>query len=254
MTQILTLTTDFGLTDYYVGVVKGVILSINSDLIMVDINNNIGPQDILGAAVNIKNSYSFFPRGTIHLVVVDPGVGGDRLPIIVKTDNYYFVGPDNGVFTFIFKENTFEVYKISNKKYFLDNISSSFHARDVFAPVSAHLSLLKNPELFGEKFTTPQEIKIKGAKRLKERLIGEVLYTDQFGNMITNIRNDEISLNNEIVVGGVNIGKVSKSYSSVKKNQLIAIYGSSGFLEIAENLGSAIDKFSKNPSIEIMLK
>ena len=252
MTQILTLTTDFGLTDYYVGVVKGVILSINPYIKLVDINHNIEPQNTLGAAINIKKSYSFFPKGTIHMVVVDPGVGGERLPIIVETDEYCFVGPDNGVFTFIYGENSFEVYEISNKKYFLDNVSSSFHARDIFAPVSAHLSLLKNPEIFGEKIESHQKIEIKGAKRSGQKLIGEVLYVDHFGNMVTNIRNHEIDLNNEILVDGVNIGQICKSYSSVKKNQLSAIYGSSGFLEIAENQGRAIDKYNEKPSVEIL--
>ncbi|MGI9534059.1 MAG: SAM hydrolase/SAM-dependent halogenase family protein [Thermodesulfobacteriota bacterium] len=254
MTQILTLTTDFGLNDYYIGVVKGVILSINPDIKLVDINHNIKPYDIFGAAINIKKSYSYFPIGTIHMVVVDPGVGSERVPIIVKTDKYYFVGPDNGVFTFIYKEKSSEVYKISNKNYFLKDVSASFHARDIFAPVSAHLSLLHKPELFGEKINTTQKIVIKKAKRVRKRVIGEVVYIDYFGNMVTNIRSDEIGSKYEIEVGGVNIGKVSKSYSSVKKNQLVAIYGSSGFLEIAEYQGRAVDKYNGKPSIEILIK
>ena len=254
MTQILTLTTDFGLTDYFVGVLKGVILSINPDMKLVDINHNIGPQDILGAAINIKKSYSFFPKGTIHMVVVDPGVGGERHPIILKTNEYYFIGPDNGVFTFIYEENSFDLYKISNKKYFLDNVSASFHARDIFAPVSAHLSLLNDVELLGQKMNNPKKIKIKSVKKLKRKLIGQVFYIDRFGNMITNIRNKEVGLNDEIVVEETHIGKVSKSYSGVNKNQLLAIFGSSGFLEIAENHGRAIDNFSRKPSFEVLFK
>ena len=254
MTQIITLTTDFGLTDYYVGVVKGVILSINPDIKLVDINHNVEPQNILNAALNIKNSYRYFPKGTVHMVVVDPGVGGERFPIIVKTGEYYFVGPDNGVFTFIYEENAFEAYKISNQEYFLDNISSSFHARDIFAPVSAHLALLNDPELFGEEIETPKRIEIKSAKRLNDRLDGVVLYIDHFGNMVTNIRNNDVELNSEIIVDRVNIGKVGKSYSSVDKNQILAIYGSSGFLEIAMNQGRAIDQYKNPPTIEVLFK
>ena len=253
MTQILTLTTDFGLSDYYVGVVKGVMLSINPDLKIVDINHNIDPHDILGAAINIKKAYNYFPKGTLHMVVVDPGVGGDRSPIIVKTDNFFFVGPDNGVFTLIYSDNSYKAYKISNKDYFLDNVSSSFHARDIFAPVSAHLSLINNAEVFGEEIKAIKKIIIKCPKKLNTKLIGEVLYIDRFGNMVTNVRNEDIDLKNEIVVDGVKIGKVMESYSSVKKNELLAIYGSSGFLEIAENMGRAIDRYGYRPSIEVLV-
>ena len=254
MTQIITLTTDFGLSDYYVGVVKGVILTINPDINLVDINNSIEPQNILGAAINIKKSYRYFPRGTIHMVVVDPGVGGERDPIIVKTEDYFFVGPDNGVFTLIYGENPYKAYKITNNKYFLDSVSSSFHARDIFAPVSAHLSLLNNAEIFGEELKTPREIVISDPRKSEEKIIGEVLFVDRFGNMITNIRNEEMKLKNEIVVDGVNIGRVKQAYSSVKENELLAIHGSSGFLEIAENCGRAVDRFRDKPSIEILIK
>lgn len=251
MAQILTLTTDFGLTDYYVGVVKGVILSINPSIKLVDINHGIAPQDILAAAINIKKSYRFFPKGSIHLVVVDPGVGGERLPVIVKKDGHYFVGPDNGVFSLICKKNPFELYQISNENFFLDNISSTFHARDIFAPVSAHFSLLDNPELFGEKIEKPQKVDIRDVQRSGNKLIGDVLYIDHFGNMITNISNRDVSLNSEISVDGVSIGRICATYSNVTKNQLLAIYGSSGFLEIAENQGRAIDRYNHKPSIEV---
>lgn len=251
MAQILTLTTDFGLSDYYVGVVKGVILSINPDVKLVDINHGIGPHNVFAAAINIKKSYGFFPEGSIHLVVVDPGVGGERAPIIVKKDAHYFVGPDNGVFSLVCKEGLFEAYKISNDSYFLDNISSSFHARDIFAPVSAHLALLNAPELFGEKMNDIQRIDVNKPERSENGLIGEVLYTDSFGNMITNIRNDKVGLNDKILVDGHDIGRVSKSYSSVEKNMIVAIYGSSGFLEVAANQGRAIDNYNKKPSVEV---
>jgi len=254
MTQILTLTTDFGLNDYYIGVVKGVVLSINPEITVVDINNNVEAHDILGAAINIKNSYKYFPKGTIHLVVVDPGVGGNRRPIIVKTMEYYFVGPDNGVFTFIYGENSYHAYEITNEKYFLDSISSSFHARDIFAPVCAHLTLIDESELLNEELKNPVKLEIKGSKKKKDKIVGEVLYIDHFGNMITNIKNDELDINNEIMVGGISIGKVSSSYSSAEENQLLAIYGSSGFLEIAENQGRAIDKYDEKPIIEILIK
>ncbi len=140
--KIVTLTTDFGQAGGYAGAVKGVLLGINPQIKIVDITHEISPFNILEGALLLNSFYQFFPRGTIHLVVVDPGVGGKRKGILVRTDNYFFVGPDNGVFSFIYdREKVREMINLTNSEYFLGKPSSTFHARDIFAPVSAYLSL-----------------------------------------------------------------------------------------------------------------
>ena len=251
MTQIITLTTDFGLDDNFVGVMKGVILSINPNVRIVDINNNITPHDIYSAAFNITSSYKYFPKGTIHMVIVDPGVGSDRLPIIVEADGHYFIGPDNGVFTFIYKAGKYEVFLISNEEHFLETVSRSFHGRDVFSPVAARLSMSGDPGMFGKQINNPEMIEVSVPEETDTGLIGEVVYVDRFGNMITNIENERTGLSDMVIVDNKYKLKISASYNKGKLNELIAIHGSVGYLELAENQGSAIKRFKKKPRVEI---
>ena len=251
MTQIITLTTDFGLGDNFVGVMKGVILSINPDVRIVDINNNIAPHDIYSAAFNITSSYNYFPKGTIHMVIVDPGVGSDRLPIIVEADGHYFIGPDNGVFTLIYKAGKYLVFSISNEDHFLETVSTSFHGRDIFSPVAAKLSLHGDPCMFGEQINNPKMIEVSVPVETDTGLIGQVVYVDHFGNMITNIENDRAGFSDTVIVDDKYTMKISSSYNEGSQDELIAIHGSFGYVELAENQGNAIKRFKEKPRVEI---
>lgn len=231
--SIVTFLTDFGLDDNFVGVMKGVILGINPDVRIVDITHNVKPQDITGAAFLLKSSYKFFPKGTIHLVVVDPGVGSRRKAIIVKTKDYIFVGPDNGVLSLALKECRIEkIINITNKKYFLKPVSNTFHGRDVFAPVSGLLSKGDAIGRFGERIKEYKRLEIP-KPTLSE---GEIIYIDHFGNLVTNIGKAIIK---KIQFKGVSINKINTGYMETKKGHPLAIFGSSGNLEISVNQGSA---------------
>jgi S-adenosylmethionine hydrolase len=240
--KIITLLTDFGTKDGYVGAVKGVIKRINPQAEIVDVTHDIDSYDVLSAAFALNNFYKYFPKGTIHLAVVDPEVGSLRQPILIKTKDFFFVGPDNGIFSFIYqREDIVDIIIISNEKYFLAEPSSTFHARDIFAPVAAYLSLGIKTDEFGSsakecvKFILPQP-ESKG-KNLK----GEIIHIDCFGNLITNIPADllENKRNAEIIVGKRKIKGISRSYFEIKEKGLGALIGSSDFLELAVNQGSA---------------
>jgi S-adenosylmethionine hydrolase len=240
--KIITLLTDFGTKDGYIGAVKGVIKRINPQAEIVDITHEVDSYDVLGAAFALNNFYKYFPKGTIHLAVVDPGVGSLRQPILIKTKDFFFVGPDNGIFSFIYqREDITEIIIISNEKYLLAEPSSTFHARDIFAPVAAYLSLGIKADEFGSsakecmKFIIPEtESKGKSSK-------GEIIHIDRFGNLITNISADLLAnkKNVEIKVGKRRIKGITRSYFEIKEQGLGALIGSSDFLELAVNQGSA---------------
>lgn len=240
--SIITLTTDFGTKDGYVGAVKGVIKRINPKVEMVDITHHIEPFDVLSAAFALSNFYRYFPHGSIHLVVVDPEVGSQRQPLLIKSEDFVFVGPDNGVFSFVYQnERMTEIIVLSNKKYFLTELSSTFHARDLFAPVAAYLSLGVDAKEFGTKAKECLKLKIPEPKLSKKNLSGEIIHIDGFGNLVTNIsadllRNKSIA---NITVGRKPIKKMAQSYFDIPKKEVGALVGSSGLLEIAANQGSA---------------
>ncbi len=244
MRRIITLTSDFGLVDHYVGSMKGVIMGINSDCRIVDITHEIPKYDIIKAALVVRNFYKYFPKDSIHVVVVDPGVGTDRKPIIVETEHGVFVGPDNGVFSFI--EESSRVFEITNREFMLEDLSSTFHGRDIFAPVAAHLSLGLGANEFGEVLSSPVLLNIGKPQILDDRIIGEIIYKDSFGNLITNIPGDIVEHTSKIDLDGVVINSISSSYQDVAKGELLAIVGSSGFLEIAVNQGSASEHINSH--------
>jgi len=239
--MIITLLTDFGQSSYYVAAMKGVILSICPDAKIVDITHNISPQDIDEAAFVLNQTYSLFPAGTIHTIVVDPGVGTERKPIIVKTNDYYFVAPDNGVLSYIFQNSEgAEVYEADNKNFFRKEISSTFHGRDIFAPVAAHLALGVNINKIGKVFTDFEKGKTPDVKIRGNQITGSIIYIDRFGNCITNIpagliKNKKISIH----IKNLFIDRLSATFSSVGRNSILAYIGSSDMLEIGINSGSA---------------
>ena len=238
--KIITLLTDFGTKDGYIGAVKGVIKRINPQAEIVDITHDIDSYDVLGAAFALNNFYKYFPKGTIHMAVVDPGVGSLRQPILIKTKDFFFVGPDNGIFSLIYHgEDLIDVIVISNEKYFLAEPSSTFHARDIFAPVAAYLSLGIKADEFGSSAKECMKFIIPEPESKRKSLKGEIIHIDRFGNLITNIPADllENKKNAEIRVRKRQIKGIRRSYFEIKR--LGAIIGSSGFLELAINQGNA---------------
>jgi S-adenosylmethionine hydrolase len=240
--SIITLTTDFGTKDGYVGAVKGVIKSINPESQLVDITHEIEPFDIPGAAFTLRNYYAYYPRGTVHLVVVDPGVGSDRQPLLIKSENFFFVGPDNGIFTFLYeREKLIEIIKVSKKKYFLADLSTTFHARDIFAPVAAYLSLGVDVSEFGSPAKQCSKLLLPQSKEARNKLTGEIIHIDRFGNLISNMEVDRLYKKHiaTIRVGKRLFNQLSRSYSEIPIGKVGALIGSSGLLEIAVNQGSA---------------
>ena len=241
----ITLLTDFGIKDHYVASMKGVILSINPQCTLIDITHQVSPQDIQEGAFLLASSYSSFPKGTIHLSVVDPGVGGIRKPILLVTQNYFFVGPDNGLFTLVAqREKVEQVIVLTQQKYFLPKPSTTFQGKDIFAPVAAHLSLGTQPNAFG--YQTHSWVKVRFGKPAirKEKLLGEVLHVDTFGNLVSNI--DEkiffrFTKEHPYVIwtGKKKIQRLGKAYWEGKPGEPIAFFGSSGTLEISMNKGNA---------------
>ena len=214
---IITLLTDFGAQDYFVGAMKGVILSLNPDATIVDITHEIPPQDIQAAAFNLLACYQDFPAGTIHVAVVDPGVGSDRRAILVECANQFFVGPDNGLFSWITeREGKFSAWQITNEKFFRSPVSSTFHGRDVFAPVAAALS---NGAATDEMSAPPLENIVMLAPLLPrttaEAIEGCIIHIDRFGNCVTNFTAEHI--NEERIAAGAKLIVNHKEISSVRR-------------------------------------
>lgn len=255
-TPVITLLTDFGLEDEYVGVMKGVILSINPGVNLVDINHNITRHDITQAALTVNASFRYFSKGAIHVVVVDPGVGGKRKVICLQHKGHFFVAPDNGVLTMVIDSGRVEkICAITNQKYFLKPVSDTFHGRDIFAPAAAHLSKGVDMLCLG------QEIPLSNITRLdvpapfvsaRDELVGTVISIDHFGNLVTNIsqatferfKDDVKSKEVVIKLGRSRIQGVSKSYDSVKIGSPVAIFGSRNLLEISLNQADARTYFN----------
>ena len=241
----ITLMTDFGTSDHFVGVMKGVILNINPQVQIVDITHAVPPQDIHGAAFLIDSACRYFPNGTIHVVVVDPGVGSQRRAIVCETDTAYFVCPDNGVLSYILRSNTTpRVIVLDNAAYWLSEISSTFHGRDIFAPVAAHLSRGISPSQFGSSAINLVRLSIPTPQVAKTAIIGSVIWADRFGNLITNftpIMLKSFGMDSGFVIkaGKAEICHLSCAYAESGEGECLAIIGSSGHLEISVNQGNA---------------
>ena len=242
----ITLTTDFGLEDDYVGVMKGVIHSINPGVTVVDLTHYIPPQDIEWTAYIIYYSFDYFPKGSIHVIVVDPGVGSSRPIKLIKLNGHYFLSPDNGVMTKLLNQYQPEgIWTINNQEYFLPDISNTFHGRDIFAPVAAHLSKGVTPELMGKASREVKNLSLPEPQIKANEITGRIIHIDRFGNLITDIEhrmiaqlsaswdNLSIHLSNQILSG------IKKSYEEVEEGKTLAIFGSKGLLEISVNKGNA---------------
>ncbi len=242
---IITLLTDFGTKDHYVAAMKGVILNINPRCLLIDITHQVNPHDIREGAFILANAYSYFPRGTIHLAVVDPGVGGERKPLLLVAQNYFFVGPDNGLFTLISrKESVNQIIALDNRKYYLSKVSTIFHGRDIFAPVAAHLSMGVKPNALGQKIDSLLSLGFEGPLIKGGELLGEILHIDAFGNLVSNVdegRFFQFTRGRPFVIRakGKTIHGLKKGYWEGKKSEAIALFGSHGFLEISVREGAA---------------
>lgn len=242
MSAIITLTSDFGGRDAFTASVKGVILKVNPQTMIVDISNEIAPQDVWEAAFTLKSAYSYFPKGTVHLSVVDPGVGSSRRPIIVVTESYYFVGPDNGLFTLIYQEaERLRVHHITAAYYFLPNPGPTFHGRDIFGPVAAWLAKGIPSGNFGEEITDYMKLSVPAPKVATNSINGHVVHIDRFGNMITNISYKHIQMLSaegsdlgflNVSIMGRDIKGLRKFYAEAAPDELAALINSSGLVEI----------------------
>jgi S-adenosylmethionine hydrolase len=246
--MLITLLTDFGTADYFVGAMKGVILSINPNARIVDITHEIPPQDILSGAFTLSAVYKDFPEDTIHVAVVDPGVGSLRRPILVSGGNQFFIGPDNGLFSFVYeREPRARVFHLTNEDYFRRPVSATFHGRDVFAPIAAALAKGIAPEHLGVEirdYVRLPEIKPQAAGG--GTIEAAILHIDRFGNCITNLTRD--SLTEEMIARGVTLTISGREIACFRHffaegkeepDELFAIWGSTGFLEIAAFRASA---------------
>ena len=245
--KIITFITDFGTKDGYVGAMKGVCLSINPNVLLIDISHDIPPQDIVSAAFCLETAYSYYPDNSIHVVVVDPGVGSFRKPIIIEMNNQFFVGPDNGVFSLLFKKMLYKSYHISNQDYFLSNVSNTFHGRDIFSPIASHISLGVLPKNFGKETDNLLDLDIPEIKIKDNSIIGKIITVDRFGSLITNIRKKDLELLKservKVFINNKDLGEIKLIYSDVLKGMPLALFGSKDYLEISVNQGSALDYF-----------
>jgi len=257
MALIITLTTDFGLADSYVAAMKGVILGINPEASLIDISHSIQPRNILQAAFLLSTVHEFFPQGTIHLAVVDPGVGTERRAVILRTPSADFIAPDNGVLSCIIQQHStgrgasspgqrelapgLEAVALTRDKFWRTPVSPTFHGRDIMAPVAAHLSLGRPLTDFGETATSLSVLPMPRPFQSSDgALVGQVLHIDNFGNLVTDIRADDLPRTDRhliIEVGGKAISGLSDTYG--KGEGLLALIGSSGYLEVAVRDGSA---------------
>lgn len=290
--RVITLLTDFGYQDAYVGIMKGVIAGINPLASIIDICHNVPPQDIFSGAYLLYTAYKYFPKDTIHVAIVDPGVGSKRDIICIKTKDYFFLVPNNGLLSSIVQEEKPKgIFRVTNNKYFLPTTSDTFHGRDVFAPVAAHLSLGIKPQLFGIKINQLALLDIPKPTSKKTGLLeGQIIYIDRFGNLITNIKREHIaqySLNQtqnkdqwsedrsqtsdtlkktskkkiplpcntiETTIGKKKITGLYKTYTDAKPGEPLVLVGSAGFLEVSVNQGNAREYFTVDKGSKIIIK
>jgi hypothetical protein len=257
---IITLTTDFGLNDHFIGTMKGVILTIEPDAQIVDICHAVQAFDVLDGALTISQAYSYFPSGTVHMVIVDPGVGTARRPLVVTSERHHFVAPDNGVLSLIYqREERLSVRHVTAEHYNLQPVSQTFHARDIFSPVSAYLAKGVDPAKFGDEVTDFVRFSAPKPKAANENTLrGVVLKVDRFGNLITNITPQDAPMlfaeqppTFKIVVGKREITEIKSAYALGAPGEVFGILGSMGYLEIAANRGAAAQLLGVNRGSDV---
>jgi len=241
---IITLITDFGLSDHYAGVMRGVILGICPQAEIVDISHEVGAYEVVEGAFLLAQTYPYFPRGTVHVVVIDPGVGTARRPIVAEAAGQRFVAPDNGVLSMMYAHEKPKVRWITSEKYFLKPVSQTFHGRDIFAPVGAHLARGIAPAKMGKQITDYLRLHFERPVRTARRAwTGAVLKIDRFGNLVTNFPAEEFpDLQKrpfEMSIGLETVNRLARNYAESGPGQLFVIVGSSGYLEVSASQASA---------------
>jgi len=258
--KIATLTTDFGLKDPYAAAMKAAILSICPNAVIVDVTHEIAKFNILMGAYVLASASPYFPKGAVHVAVIDPGVGTQRRPILIQTTQGFFVGPDNGILVLAAeKQGITRIHELSNPQFMLPNVSNTFHGRDIFSPAAAHLLNGVKPEAFGPEISEAVKPEFAKVTRRNDVLVGTVLHVDGFGNIITNINKTEVAQNHlkgpvivELPDYKVNL-KLCKAYGEATPQEPLALIGSHGFLEIALNQGDAAEKFKTKPGDNVTI-
>ena len=259
--SVITLLTDFGSADYFVGAVKGVILSVNPQARIVDLTHEIAAQDIEAAAFTLLAAYKSFPKGTIHVAVVDPGVGSPRRGIAVVAGEQLFIGPDNGIFSYIYeRESKFKMYELTNARFFREPVSPTFHGRDIFAPVAAALSNGVKVMKLGEEVSDPVRLAPLTLEQRGSQLLARIIHIDRFGNCVTNITPEVLSpkmidAGAHLVVKGKKITSFRKFFAEKgSRAELFGVWGSAGFLEIATKNNSAAKLLKARVGTDVFLR
>lgn len=261
---MITFLTDFGSADYFVPAVKGVILSINPQTQIIDLTHQIPAQDVAAGAFTLGACYHNFPPGAIHLAVVDPGVGSSRRAIVVQAGEHLFVGPDNGLFSYVYaREEQVRVFQIERQEFFRHPVSATFHGRDVFAPIAAHLSMGLLPEAVGAEIFDFVRLEIPRPTVDESRgcVVGAILHVDRYGNCVTNLTERELLLEQSgkskirLWFAGQQITQFGSHFAEANnRNELFAYLGSAGYWEIALWCDSAAEKFAVKPGTEVILE
>jgi S-adenosyl-L-methionine hydrolase (adenosine-forming) len=259
----ITLLTDFGTADYFVGAMKGVVLSINPHALIVDITHEVPPHDIEAGAFTLLAVYRDFPPGTIHVAVVDPGVGSLRRPLLVVAGEQFFVGPDNGLFSYIYeRETSARVFHLTREKYFRRPVSATFHGRDIFAPVAAALSNGVEPAELGEEIGDYVRLSPLAPLTSEDgNLSATIIHVDRFGNCVTSITprdlpEESITSGARLLVNGQEIDSFRRFYAeeNASDKELFAVWGSAGFLEIVAYQASAARLLKARPGQRVEVK
>lgn len=258
--RVITLLTDFGLRDHFVAAMKGVMLEINPDLAFVDISHLIPAHDIHSGAFTLAQACAFFPAGTIHVAVVDPGVGTARKALAVSAGGHFFVAPDNGILTYIFdREQDFKAHEITADHYFRKPLSSTFHGRDIFAPVAAWISREVPLQKFGPQLGQPSRLKIPAVSKVQDALVqGAILAVNNFGNLVTNLKPEDVPVYGsvdaracKVVAGQREIKAFKRTFGEGTPGELFIIPGSSGYLEIVIRDRSAAAELGIGPGAPV---
>ena len=241
---VITLTTDFGLQDGYVAAMKGAILAIAQDVRLVDVSHRVPPQDVASGAYILSCAYRYFPAGSVHLAVVDPGVGSARRAIVVETAQHRFVGPDNGLFSAVLhREPTWNAFEIRISAYFRSVVSPTFHGRDIFGPVAAHLCNGVPSAELGPRIADPARLDLWTVQERENAVVGRIVHVDHFGNAISNLEKRRLGYGDvRVRVGDYAFYRVCRTYAEVPEGEALVLYGSDDTLEVAINGGNAARK------------
>lgn len=253
---IITLTSDFGMRDAYAGIMKGVILTLAPEARLVDLSHEIPPQDIDAAAYTIESAVPYFPPGTVHLAVVDPGVGSVRRPLLVTTERAAFVGPDNGLFSFALGEPGSQAWVLDRPEYWLPQPSRTFHGRDVFAPVAARLASGMPPERLGSAVSDPiLRDRPQPERRGNGEIAGHVLHVDRFGNLVTDVPGDWLAGGRWTCrIGDASVRGPSQTYANVEPGELLLVINSNGMAEVALREGNAAERLRLGKGATVVLR